>query len=242
MSTLTVCYAAKGGSGTTVTAAALALANPNDSVLVDLDGELPAVLGVPDPTGDGITDWSNTHLTPASLDLLLVDVNSTTRLLPHGHQPVCADRWDQFATWLRPRPGATIVDAGTGHPPPQLLAHADQVLLVTRPCFLSLRRGRGQQRPPRRDRAHPRTRPRPDRPRRRRHPPCPSRHHARARPGCRPRRRRAARRPSTAEPPARHRHTPRHLTWARAHPQLPPSNPLRGPGHTAGWEGSHEHR
>ncbi len=47
MSTLTVCYAVKGGSGTTVTAAAIALADPGDSLLVDLDGELPAVLRSP---------------------------------------------------------------------------------------------------------------------------------------------------------------------------------------------------
>ena len=43
--TLTVCWSAKGGSGTTVVAAAFALGSSIDSLLVDLDGELPAALG-----------------------------------------------------------------------------------------------------------------------------------------------------------------------------------------------------
>ena len=55
--TLTVCWSAKGGSGTTVVAAALALGSTIDSLLVDLDGELPAALGVPEPSGQGLSDW-----------------------------------------------------------------------------------------------------------------------------------------------------------------------------------------
>ena len=54
---VTVCWAAKGGSGTTVVAATLALSCPTDSLLVDLDGELPAVLGLPEPSGQGVADW-----------------------------------------------------------------------------------------------------------------------------------------------------------------------------------------
>ena len=54
---VTVCWAAKGGSGTTVVAATIALACPTDSLLVDLDGELPAVLGLPEPAGQGVADW-----------------------------------------------------------------------------------------------------------------------------------------------------------------------------------------
>ena len=55
--TLTVCWSAKGGSGTTVVAAALALGSAIDSLLIDLDGELPAALGVPEPSGQGLSDW-----------------------------------------------------------------------------------------------------------------------------------------------------------------------------------------
>jgi hypothetical protein len=80
MSTLTVCDAVKGGSGATITAAALALATPADSLLVDLDGELPTALGIAEPPGDGIAEWSTTTADAALLELLTVEVNRTTRL------------------------------------------------------------------------------------------------------------------------------------------------------------------
>ena len=54
---VTICWSAKGGSGTTVVAAALALAGRAESLLVDLDGELPAVLGLPEPADKASADW-----------------------------------------------------------------------------------------------------------------------------------------------------------------------------------------
>jgi hypothetical protein len=142
MSTLTVCYAVKGGSGATVTAAALALATPRDILLVDLDGELPTALGIAEPSGDGIAEWSTTTADVALLELLTVEVNRTTRLLPRGHQPLDAncERWNELATWLTKQSGDVIVDAGTRPPPPPLIDAADQTLLVTRACYLALRR------------------------------------------------------------------------------------------------------
>lgn len=54
------CWSAKGGSGTTVVAVALAVLLGRDSdfgsVLVDLDGDGPTVLGVPEPSGPGLSD------------------------------------------------------------------------------------------------------------------------------------------------------------------------------------------
>ena len=35
---------------------------------------------------------------------------------------------------------SVIIDAGTGDPPAELAKHADRILLVTRRCYLSLRR------------------------------------------------------------------------------------------------------
>jgi MinD superfamily P-loop ATPase len=142
MSTLTVCYAVKGGSGTTVTAAAIALADPGDSLLVDLDGELPATLGLPEPAGDGISDWCTTTAEASLLDVLTVEVNRTTRLLPRGRQPIEShqDRWKDLAAWLTTRPSHVIVDAGTRQPAAALTERADRTLLVTRPCYLALRR------------------------------------------------------------------------------------------------------
>ena len=85
---VTVCWAAKGGSGTTVVAATLALACRTDSLLVDLDGELPAVLGLPEPAGQGVADWLASDAPPGALADLAVDVDRTTRLVPRGARPV----------------------------------------------------------------------------------------------------------------------------------------------------------
>ena len=54
---ITVCWAAKGGSGTTVVAAAMAIAATTPTLLIDLAGDVPAVLGIPEPDGPGVFDW-----------------------------------------------------------------------------------------------------------------------------------------------------------------------------------------
>ena len=51
---LTICWAAKGGSGTTVFAVAKAITSPTPALLVDLAGDAMAVLGLPDPDGPGV--------------------------------------------------------------------------------------------------------------------------------------------------------------------------------------------
>jgi len=56
---MNVCWSLKGGSGTTVVAAGLALAvarRGGRPLLIDLAGDLPAVLGV-EGAGPGITGW-----------------------------------------------------------------------------------------------------------------------------------------------------------------------------------------
>jgi len=60
---LIICSSVKGGSGTSVVAASLAIAalhlRAEASVLVvDLDGDQPAVLGLPEPER-GLTEWSS---------------------------------------------------------------------------------------------------------------------------------------------------------------------------------------
>ena len=54
-----VCWSAKGGSGTTVVSAALALvlSQSRPALLVDLAGDLPATLGIAEPTGPRVLDW-----------------------------------------------------------------------------------------------------------------------------------------------------------------------------------------
>jgi CO dehydrogenase nickel-insertion accessory protein CooC1 len=52
-----VCWSVKGGSGTTVVASTLALVHAAQSsrgaLIVDLAGDVPAVLGLAEPTGIG---------------------------------------------------------------------------------------------------------------------------------------------------------------------------------------------
>jgi hypothetical protein len=138
---VTVCWAAKGGSGVTVVTAALALSCPSASVLVDLAGELPAVLGVERPASQGVTDWLCSDAPPAALDDLALDVHRATRLIPRGASPIDAGsaRWSELVEWLTGRP-SVFVDAGTGVPPPGLLAGDVRSLLVTRSCYLALQR------------------------------------------------------------------------------------------------------
>lgn len=148
---VTICWAAKGGSGTTVVTAALALRSASPSLLVDLDGELPAVLGVGPSDRPGVADWLESDAGPEQLAELFVDVGRHHRLLPWRSGPpspevdrpeVGTDRWEQLGAWLD-RWGAqwdcpVVVDAGTRLPPPPLVEHATRSLLVTRPCYLAV--------------------------------------------------------------------------------------------------------
>ncbi len=138
---ITVCWAAKGGSGTTVVSATMALACPTDALLVDLDGELPAVLGLPEPAGQGLSDWLTSDAPPGALGDLVVDVDRTTRLIPRGSTPVdrrCS-RWPELVDWLATRP-FPVVDAGSAPPPTAFDGEHVRSLLVTRACYLALRR------------------------------------------------------------------------------------------------------
>ena len=66
---LITCWSSKGGSGTTVVAAALAhllAAEADGALLVDLGGDLPAALGLPEPH-EGLTGWSRASTSTASL-------------------------------------------------------------------------------------------------------------------------------------------------------------------------------
>jgi hypothetical protein len=149
---VTICWAAKGGSGTTVVTAALALSSASPTLLVDLDGELPAVLGVAPSERPGVADWLESDASPDQLSELFVDVGRRHRLLPWragADQPLDRSaagehRWERLGAWLDQwgsRLGCpVVVDAGTRIPPPPLAAHATSSLLVTRPCYLAIRR------------------------------------------------------------------------------------------------------
>jgi MinD superfamily P-loop ATPase len=139
-----LCWSAKGGSGTTVVTAALSLvlARTHSITIADLCGDIPAVLGLPEPSGPGLTDWlASPTADVGALAQLAVDVNSDVRLLPRGTAPMpTSPRWADLAEALDMVDDDVVIDAGTGEPPEELAARSDQSLLVTRPCYLALRR------------------------------------------------------------------------------------------------------
>lgn len=156
------CWSAKGGTGTSVVAAALALLlarRPAGALLVDLRGDQPALLGVREPSGPGVGDWivRGSDAPPDALGRLEVDVADGLRLLPRGSwdDPTADGVDDQVAILgplLRSERRGVVVDAGCppspgeGMPPAAavatraLTAAAVTSLLVTRPCYLALRR------------------------------------------------------------------------------------------------------
>jgi len=138
---ITVCWAAKGGSGTTVVAAAMAIAGSDPTLLIDLAGDVPAVLGIPEPDGPGVFDWLASEASASRLSALEMRADSRTSVLPRGNVAhVTPARWDEFVTWLRGERRNVVIDAGSvGEPPSAIVRASDHALLVTRPCYLALR-------------------------------------------------------------------------------------------------------
>jgi len=150
---LYACWSPKGGSGTTVVAAALgvllARAAPSGALLADLAGDLPTALGltVP-PTGIGLADWlaAGPDVPDDALARLEVDAGARLRLLPwrggHGAPGTEPGRGAALAAALSRDPRAVVVDCGTAGTDAGLAvaASATVSLLVIRPCYLALRR------------------------------------------------------------------------------------------------------
>lgn len=149
---LIACWSVKGGSGTTVTAAALALLlaerAPGGAVLADLAGDAPAVLGLPEPPGPGLAAWlsAGDDLPEDALARLEVPATSGLRLLPLGPAGPARptpDAGERLAAALA-GPRAVVVDCGKvdgpGQPGAVVAAVAGVSLLVLRPCYLALRR------------------------------------------------------------------------------------------------------
>ncbi len=143
---LTVCWAVKGGSGTTVISCALALltAAARESVwLVDLAGDVPAALGVAEPAGPGVSEWVSTPSAPlVALESLGVAAAAGLTLIPRGvvTAPYESSRWGELGQFLAADPRRFIVDGGSSPLPAQFVAAAQHSLLVIRPCYLALRR------------------------------------------------------------------------------------------------------
>lgn len=144
---LVAVWSVKGGSGTTVVAASLSLllaaTDGRGVTLVDLGGDQPAALGVPDPSGPGVADWlaAGDDVAADALRRLEIEVSPGLRLIPRGSGPVAGGSGERLAAALAGERHA-VVDCG----PPESAAGlavagaAGLSLLVLRPCYLALRR------------------------------------------------------------------------------------------------------
>ncbi len=148
----TFCWSSKGGSGTTVVAAAMAVssARTRPTLLIDLGGDLPAALGVSAlglaaPTGPGVGEWlASPHAPGSSLVELAVEVSPDLFLVPAGSLESGADldevQAERLAHACAGGSMPTIVDAGRHGRHHVLHASAARSLIVVRPCYLALRR------------------------------------------------------------------------------------------------------
>jgi len=147
---LVSCWSVKGGVGTTVVSAALAISRlhsgTTDVLLVDLDGDLPATLGL-DVAGPGLAGWfaAGSDVPADGLARLEEPVVPGLSVLPRGDGPLDdADRAGVLCGLLDAAGRTIVVDCGlVGAQRPaslSLAATATHSLLVTRACYLALRR------------------------------------------------------------------------------------------------------
>lgn len=148
---LMVCWSSKGGSGTSVTASALAIAaarcpEATKTLIVDLDGDIPAILGLDEPA-IGLAEWM-TLPTAFTIDELLIESSTGLLVLPRGAGALPERRspsWSVLARALNDRVECSwtvIVDGGSSPIPHELAAVVARHFLVVRPCYLALRRAR----------------------------------------------------------------------------------------------------
>ena len=148
---LVACWSVKGGSGTTVVAASLALVmarqHADGVTFVDLAGDAPAVFGVAEPGGPGASDWAGAgdDLPAAALGALSSPVRDGLRIVHRGPAPLPGFSGERLAVAIASL-GTTVVDCGQltadrlgSEAACEVAAGATQSLLVMRPCFLSLR-------------------------------------------------------------------------------------------------------
>jgi MinD superfamily P-loop ATPase len=145
---LVACWSTKGGVGTTVVAASLALmlsqGGTSGVVLADLAGDAPAVLGLAEPSSPGLAGWlsAGSRVPADALSRIEVDAAPGLGLLPRGPGHLHPGRADVLAALLDRSPRTAVVDCGRagGAAVAAVIARAQPSLLVTRPCYIALRR------------------------------------------------------------------------------------------------------
>lgn len=136
-----ICRSPKGGVGTSVVAAAIAVHSARsgtDTLLVDLAGDQPDLLGVAQPEF-GVTDWLGGNDVPLDgLAALELDVAPHLRLLARGTAPSIT-RLDVLAGVCAAGRRTVVVDAGVASDAYWAGGQAEEVV-VLRACYLAVRR------------------------------------------------------------------------------------------------------
>lgn len=138
-----ICRSPKGGVGTSVVAAALALQHATvdqPTLLVDLAGDQPDLLGVSPPSPLGVGDWlaGGDDVPVDGLATLEVPVAPGLQLLPRG-SVAPTQRLDVLAAVLGAGRRTVVVDTGVGGRPAWTPGDALDVV-VLRACYLAVRR------------------------------------------------------------------------------------------------------
>jgi hypothetical protein len=145
-------WSPKGGSGTSVFAAAcaLVLARRSGARLVDLGGDQPAIFGLGTEPATGTADWlaAGPGAPTEALDRLAVEAAPGVSLVPRGAEAAAlaprpaAEAGAALAVALRDGAVPTLVDAGAADAPAAraLIEVSDATVVVVRGCYLTLRR------------------------------------------------------------------------------------------------------
>jgi MinD-like ATPase involved in chromosome partitioning or flagellar assembly len=145
-------WSPKGGSGTSVLAAAcaLVLGRRGGARLADLGGDQPALFGLGADPLTGIADWlaAGPEAPTDALERIAVEAASGVALIPRGAAarplaPVpAAEAGAALAVALRDGSVPTVADLGLAQSPAAraMVEIADASLVVVRGCYLTLRR------------------------------------------------------------------------------------------------------
>jgi hypothetical protein len=144
---LTVCWSVKGGVGSTVVSALLALGHARRSsegaLAIGLDDDLAMALGVSVRPTVGFAEWTCTEdAPPDALARLATEVGAGLHVIGAGAGELCLDRLASRSSELEMTTRPVIVDVGNASAPvvTRLTAAASSSLLVVRSCYLGLRR------------------------------------------------------------------------------------------------------